>query len=55
MNKYSISYQKYDRGGGEICNETFMAPNDKAALLVAAPGICFGCGRFNPNDFNEEE
>lgn len=55
MNKYSISYQEYDRGGGEICNETFMAPNDKAALLIAAPGICWGCGRFDPNDFDEEE
>lgn len=55
MNKYSISYQEYDRGGGEFRNETFMAPNDKAALIIAHPGICFGCGRFEPDDFCDED
>ena len=55
MNKYSISYQKYDRGGGELRNETFMASSDKAALLIAHPGMSWGCGDFNPDDFDEGE
>lgn len=55
MNRYSISYEKYDRDGGEIRTDTFMVPNDKAALLVAHPGMGRGCGKFNPEDFDEEE
>lgn len=50
-----MAYQEYDRDGGEIRNEVFLAPNDKAAVLVASPQICFGCGRFDPEDFDDEE